>query len=137
VLGSGDAPSGSWELRAAVGSNPPGSNWQALYVRIDVRRPRGELTDGSGFGGVGLADEDQPLVISSTSRGSDPTVCWIGQVVADADRVEARLSDGTSADAALLAGELPVKLWVAFAGPDTQLVALRAFRADREFASIA
>jgi hypothetical protein len=136
VLGGGDAPFGTWALRAMLGSNPPGSDWQALYVRIAFRDLNGQSIGGSGFGGVGLADEDRPLVISSTSRRSDPSVCWIGQVVADADRVEARFDDGARADATLLVGELPVKLWVVFVRPDNRLVALRALQGDRELAAI-
>jgi hypothetical protein len=75
LLGSGPGPFGSWELRAVIGSNPPGSDREALYVRIDFRDRSDQPAGGSGFGGAGFADDACPVVMSSTSRGSDPSVC--------------------------------------------------------------
>ncbi len=137
VFGSGDGPIGNWELRAAAEIDTTGPSDAALYVHIDFKDAAGMRLGGSGFGGVGLANQERPLVISSSHRGSDRHLWYIGQVVADdADRVEAHYSDDTTADATVLAGDLPVKLWVPSADPGSRLTPARAFSNGRELAAI-
>jgi S1-C subfamily serine protease len=63
-------------------------------------------------------------------------VCYVGQVIFDADRVEAEFADSGTVEAAVLAGDLPVKLWVAFADVGNPLAAVRACRDRRELAAI-
>ena len=135
MLGTGDVPDGSWEARAFyAAADPPLLG--ALYLYIDYWNRHGTKTSGGGCGGIGLANDDRPVVISMSRRGPRTSFCYVGQAVHRATRVELTLTDGTTLDALLLDGELPVQLWIAFTDGTAIPTIIRAFEADTELEAL-
>ena len=87
-------------------------------------------------GGVSVANEHRPLVISMSRRGVRSTFCYIGQTIKSVDDVKLDLTDGSTIRATLLDGELPVKLWVAFTDRTAVPITLRAIGHDAELAIV-
>jgi hypothetical protein len=75
VLGRGQAPDGTWELRAVFDAPDGAPGDGELYLQIEFQTPDGTRAGGSGFGGVELADSQRPLVVSMSGRGTRPSIC--------------------------------------------------------------
>ncbi len=107
------AREGKWELRALYDAADDGVT-PSLYFYVQFWERRGFSSGGGGCGGIGLANDERPVVISMSRRCSQTSFCYVGQVVRPAVRVQLRLTDDTTTDASLLDGDLPVRLWIAF-----------------------
>jgi hypothetical protein len=115
-----------WELRA-LRDRPDdgrGPGWLSLYITFQRADGRGD--GGFGCGGVGLANEQRPVVLSVSGSYPRGFFCYLGQTVLQATQVELDLSDGTSTEALLLAVPLPVSLWVAITPDSAVPTAIRA-----------
>jgi hypothetical protein len=129
VLGRGSAADGGWELRAVFEED-------GLHFYIDLFNPDGRKTKGGGVGGIALANEARPIVICMSRKGLRSTFCWIGQVITAADTVELTLTNGSAVVAAVLEGDLPVKLFVAFSDRTAVPIRFRATGPHGELASL-
>lgn len=127
-IARGDAPAGSWELRAKH-QNDDGLG-QELRLFIDFQRDDGQPVGGFGCSGIGLANDSRPIVVSVSGDRPKGSFCYVGQAVSSTTRVEVELSDRTVADAALIHSDLPIIVWVAFTGESTGPTEIRAFAAD-------
>lgn len=130
VLGEGDAPDGTWELRALCDAAEDGSRYLYFYVEFWGRN--GLNAGGGGCGGLGLANSQRPVVVSMSGQGARTSFCYVGQVVREADRIEVTLSDGSTTEARLMEGDLPVHLWIVFTDGTVVPVRARAFANERE-----
>lgn len=113
MLGRGNAAGGRWELRALY-ETPDGAAPKSLHFYIDFFSANGVKLSGGGCGGLDIANDQHPLVLSMSRRGPRTSFCYIGQTTLGVRRVVVSLTDGTTADALLLGGQLPVQLWIAF-----------------------
>lgn len=135
VLGNGPAPHGSWELRALCDA-PDDVAGGRLYFYVHFWERRGFRSGGGGCGGVGLANDQRPVVISMSRRVLQSSFCYVGQVVPAGVRVQLRLTDDTTTDAALLEGDLPVRIWIAFTDGSAIPTEIRAFDEREELGTL-
>jgi hypothetical protein len=68
----------------------------------------------SALWGTGGRERPAPGGDLDERRGPESSFCYVGQVVQRVTRVALSLSDGTSTEATLLRGDLPLQLWIAF-----------------------
>jgi hypothetical protein len=126
-IARGDAPVGTWELKADHQKDAVGDD---LRLFINFQRDDGQPIGGFGCRGVGLANDSRPIVISVSGDRPDGSFCYVGQAVSSTTRVEVELSDGTAADATLIQSDLPIIVWIAFTDEHTQPNEIRGFAAD-------
>jgi hypothetical protein len=98
---------------------------------------RGLRAGAGSCGSLGIANDERPILVSMSRRGPETSFCYVGQVVADADRVSVSLSDGSAIDAALSQGDLPIKVWTVFTDGTAVPVRARAVAAGTDLAEIA
>lgn len=135
ALGSGGAPGGSWELRAlyeAVEAGEP----RYLYFYVEYRNHSGGRAGGGGCGGLDLANEQRPVVISMTGRAPGGSFCYVGQAIDRITHVELILTGSAMIQATLLRGDLPVQLWVAFTDGADVPATIRVFDGTDELAAV-
>jgi hypothetical protein len=118
-IARGDAPAGTWELRADHHKDALGDE---LRLFIEFQRDDGRPVGGFGCSGIGLADDSRPIVMSASGARPDGSFCYVSQAVASTTRVEVELSDQTVTDAALVQSGPPVIVWVAFTDKSTNRV---------------
>ena len=73
-IARGDAPAGTWELRADH-RNDDGLG-QELRLFIDFQRDDGQPVGGFGCGGVGLANDGRPVVVSVSGDRPKGSFCY-------------------------------------------------------------
>ena len=123
-------------MRASYEPQAPGTR-PSLSLSIELWNDRGLRAGAGGCGGLGIANDERPLVVSMSRRGPHASFCYVGQVVADAEPVSVFLSDGSAVDAVLFQGELPIKVWTVVTDGTTVPVRARAVAAGADLVEIA
>jgi hypothetical protein len=131
-IGTGSAEDGDWELRAVFDE----AHGLCFSLRILARPAAGRSHSGGAGAGVRLATKDDPLVLTMSQRGPSSTNYWVGQAACagEVDAVEFTLTDGSTVDATVVAGDLPVTLFV---GVTDRAAAPIGFRAQARGVEIA
>ena len=131
IIGRGRAPQGTWELRADHEKAEDDSTSGYLKLYIEFQAADGASVGGFGCSGVGFANDDRPIMLSVSGDKPKGSFCYVGQTIASTTRVELALTDGTSADAALVTTDLPARVWVAFADERAAPTEVRAYNDRR------